>query len=544
MEKVCFKIKILNTIRNKTLLSALCILLLSFNVFCQQADEEIDKSLQQNFIIVEPVRQHELNPQVTNYASDSQLLSGLYEGLFTYNPKTLEPEYAIATDYRISRDKKRWTFSIRQNAKYSNGERITSENVRDSWLQMLSTPEASYASLLEVISNASEYRNGECGKEDVGIYAPSPDVLTIHLTKPANYLPRVLCHSAFSVIHRNPTVYSGAFYLDDRDETTYILKKNPYYWDKEHTQLEQITFIQSDDDDDNAFSFNTGLVDWVTSNINTEKLINKKAISINAEFATNYLFFKDSSRRPSYIAEDASSVWDFPEFRNALFEAMPWDVLRANTYVPAKTLVYPLGGYPAVEGYSYTDSAEAINLMKDARKKYGVEEDRIIPLVFDITEHALTEDKLEAMKKAFEPLGVELQVRKYPSAYYLALVPQSDADLFCYIWIGDFADPLAFLELFRSNSSMNDSGWSSREYDELLEKAAVCSDEERIRLLAQAETILLDNYVVIPIQHPVSFNIISLDEVCGWYSNAFDIHPLKYLYKRSIKSKVPNIVLR
>lgn len=496
-----------------------------------------------NFVILESVRTHELNPQITSYAADSQLLSGLYEGLFTYNPKTLEPEYAVAIDFRISRDKKRWTFTINPNAFFSNGEKITAENVRDSWLQLLATPEAPYSSLLDVILNAKEYRYGECTAEDVGIYTSGDSTLTIHLVKPANYLPRVLCHTAFSVIHRSPTVYSGAFYLDDCDGSTYILKKNPYYWDKENTHFEQITFLQSDDDVENAYYFNVGLVDWVTANIKTEKILDTKAMYLDAEFATNYLFFKHSSRRPSYVKAGYSSVWDFEEFRNALFEAMPWDSLRANTYVPATTLVFPLNGYPAVEGYSYTDSSEAVNLMKEARKKYQISDDEILPLVLDISEKSFPEEKLEALKKAFEPLGVELQIRTYPAAYYISSIANSDADLFCYVWIGDFADPLAFLELFRSESSLNDSGWNNKEYDELLELAAECVETERMKLLSQAESLLLDNYMVIPIQHPVSFNVINLNEIEGWYSNAFDIHPLKYLNKKTVSCDLPNVVL-
>lgn len=504
----------------------------------------IDKSLQNNFVIIENVRQHELNPQVTSMASDSQLLCGLYEGLFSYDPKTLEPMYAIAVDYRISRDKKRWTFTISDKAYFSNGEKITAESVRDSWLQLLATPEAPYASLLDVILNAEEYRYGLCEEEEVGIYANSEKSLTIHLKQPANYLPRVLCHTAFSVIHRNPTVYSGAFYLDDFEDSVYILKKNPYYWDKENTILESITLVQCDDEKENAYYFNTGLADWIVSNVDTNKIIEKKAVQLSAEFATSYIFFKYSSLKPSYVQANVSSVWDYEEFRNAIFEAMPWDVLRAGCYVPATTLVYPLPGYPSVEGYSYTDSKEAKILMDAAREKYGIEEDKVLPLVMDISENSFSEDKLAALKNAFAPLGVELQVRTIPSYYYINSVANSDADLFCYVWIGDFADPLAFLELFRTDSSLNASGWSSEEFDYLLDNAAMVSAEERIKLLAKAEELLLDSYVVIPIQHPVSFNLIDMDEVGGWYPNAFDIHPLKYLFKKSVTSKIPNVVLK
>ena len=83
--------------------------------------------------------------------------------------------------------------------------------------------------MLDVIRNASEYRHGECNIEEVGIYALSDYVLTVHLVKPANYLPKVLCHSAFSIVNRNPTVYSGPFYLNDMEPGYYSLKKNDYF---------------------------------------------------------------------------------------------------------------------------------------------------------------------------------------------------------------------------------------------------------------------------------------------------------------------------
>ena len=117
------------------------------------------------FTVIESVREHDLNPQTTSYASDAQMLTGLYEGLFTYDPVNLNPLYAIATDYRISRDKKRWTFTINANACFSNGEKITAADVRDSWLRLLSTPDAPYASLLDVIIGAEDYRLGKCGEQ-------------------------------------------------------------------------------------------------------------------------------------------------------------------------------------------------------------------------------------------------------------------------------------------------------------------------------------------------------------------------------------------
>lgn len=497
------------------------------------AQEEEDLSLKR-LTVIESMHPHELNPHITSYSSDAQLLSGLFEGLFTYDPVNLNPVYAIATDYRISRDKKRWTFTINPNACFDNGEKITAMSVRDSWLKLLSTPGAPYASLLDVISGAQAFRNGLCGEEQVGIYANSEESLSIHLEKPANYLPKLLCHSAFSVVYKESGVYSGPFSLVQTEEQgIYLMKKNPYYWDKDNVKLEEICFFQNDDMAENAFYFNTGIADWITGGVETGLLYNKSAFSFNAEFASAYFFFKCNSE-----------IWSRVEFRTALMEAVPWEALRKDFYVPANTFVFPLTGYPSVDGYSYTDVAEAKNLMQSAREKYGIPQDQKLFLIIELPENSGYEERLAALSDSWAELGVEVQLKLTKSYEYYTGVKTSNSDMFVYTWIGDFADPLAFLELFRGGSTLNDSKWQNDEYDSLIDKAAECSDEERYKLLARAETILLDSCIVLPVHHPVIYNVIDKNTVGGWSENAFDIHPLKYLYKKQEKTTVTNVVIK
>ena len=504
--------------------------------------DKLPQELQQNFIIVEPLRLHELNPQITNYSSDSQILNGLYEGLFSTNPLTLEPQYAIAKEFKISRDKKRWTITLRDDALFSNGEKITAESVRDCWLRMLANPTSPYSSLLDIIRGAEDFRNGRCDFSQVGIYATAENVLSIYLNSPANYLPRILCHTAFSITHSNPEIYSGPYELEIAADRRYILKKNPYYWDRANVTLERITFVQSENTDDNTYYYNTGEVDWVTASVNQQKLLDISAIQMSATFGTGYLYFKMSGRKPA--DSKCSKVWDYPEFRNAILEAFPWEKIHKKYLIPATTLVYPLSGYPQIDGFDYTDAIEASLKMKDAREKYGVASEEIIPLVMHVFENEFSEEEEKLLKEAFEPLGVELEIRKISSYLYYSTVAAADADILITSWIGDFADPLAFLELFRGASTMNESGWKNARFDELLEQAASAGDTERLKLLGQAENILMDEGMVLPLYRSVSSNIIDVNEVGGWYTNAFDLHPLKYLYKKQPKYNSANIVLR
>ena len=108
-----------------------------------------------------------------------------------------------------------------------------------------------------------------------------------------------MCHTAFSITHSDPEVYSGPYELEIFTERKYILKKNPYYWDKDNVTLERITFLQSENAEDNTYYFNTGAVDWITANVNQHKLLDLNAFQLNATFGTGFLYFKMSSRKPA-----------------------------------------------------------------------------------------------------------------------------------------------------------------------------------------------------------------------------------------------------
>lgn len=500
----------------------------------RQEDFSAEDSSEKNFVIIESKHSYNLNPRTANYSAEAQILTGLYEGLFSYDPITLDPVYAMVKNYRISRDKKRWTFELQEGIKFSDGEPITAETVRSSLLKAIAEPGAPFSSLMDIVNGAEEFRTGRGSAEDVGIYAMDSNAVSIHLKAPASHLPKILCMPAFAVTADDLSAYSGPFCLEEYSENRIILKKNKNYHDAESTKMEKITILLSNDADENVFAYNTGAADWIASSFNEQKLLSKDSIHLSAEFATQYFFFKFTEK----------SVFNNLNLRRALLEATPWNELRANTYVQAQSLVYALNGYPSVEGYSSTDIIEAKILMDKARNELNIEDNQKIKIRFAITDTDYMKKKAELLKKSWEPLGVELETVLFPEFEYLNNIEKTDADLFSYNWIGDFADPLAFLELFRGNSTMNVSGWNNKEFNAMLDEAALYTDENHNRLLAKAEQLLLDEAVIFPIQHPVSVNIINLNEVGGWALNAFDIHPLKYLFKREISTpSAPNIVL-
>lgn len=495
--------------------------------------QEINPDLQEEFRIVENRHNFDLNPHTSQYTIEAQILTGLYEGLFSYDPISLDPLYAIARDFRISRDKKRWTFSLRNDAKLSDGTQITAYTVKNSWLKLLKNPYAPYSSLFDIVSGANEFRCGRTIAEEVGIHVIDDYTISVVLTQPASYLPKILCMPAFAVTAGN-NIYSGPYTLQSHKADELILAKNENYYDKEHVNIKKIIYTFTDDDKESTFLFNTGKADWVSGTFNNNGLIDRNAIRMSAEYATQYFFFKNRK----------DSIWNIKEFREALLEAVPWEELRKNTYIQATTFVYPLGNYPKVEGYYYTDEKDAQLLMHQAKKERNMDPNQKLSISIAIPDTEYMRTKAQLLKDAWGNLDVNVEIKEFSSNFYLNLIETTNCDLYTYTWIGDFADPLAFLELFRSDSTLNVSNWSNKEFDRLLDESALYTDDNHTKLLSQAEQILLDEAVVLPIQHPVSLNIINLNNCGGWSVNAFDIHPLKWIFKREQKDDIPNVVLR
>lgn len=505
------------------------------NVFASGYESEGVPNLaeQREIRLISMTHQYDLNPHTASYTSEAQVLSGLYEGLFSYDPVTLEPRNALCVSYKISRTKKRWTFTLREGACFSTGEPITASTVRDSWLALLATPNAPYSSLLDCIEGARNFRTGKGVKEDVGISVRNDKTLVVHLEEPAEHLPRILCHHAFSIVSSKPNSFSGAFTLKSYKNNTIVLAKNPKYYDAASVIIPGITITLSDDLEENSYQFNTGNADWITEgNALAAKIINSDSIHIAAEFGTYYLFFKINN-----------APWDNADFRTALLEAIPYDSLRKNLTMPATTLVYPLPDYPAVPGIDDYDTDDAIALMNKARERMSIPYDQKISLKFAITDTEFMKGLAEQLKTAWEPLGVDLVVETTTMEQYNSSIPNWNADLFAYSWIGDFADPLAFLELFRSDSSLNVAKYNNKVFDDyLLSAARADTADEHYMYLSKAEKLLLDESVIIPIYHPISMHLIDYSSIGGWQTNALDLHPFKYLYIKHQTSKLKNLV--
>ena len=514
----------------RKIIFAFFLFFITFVSFAQESDKK--KELTVSISTGIPM----LHPHVAFNADEAQMLTAMYEGLTVYDPYTLQPVPAIAESWTVSGGRT-WRFNLRKDAKFENGEAITAKTFVDSWFNLL-TPGADYqyASLLDCIDGAADYRTGKLkAKEQVGIKAESEYVLLIYTNSPSEHLPNILCHHAFSAVSSSQLedaaafaklpyissvkqafkpISSGAYKIEAFTDKEILLTKNENYWDAASVEIPQIKLLLDINKEEAAQKFNSGEIDWLSNAGILSKIGDERYIHIDPMFATEYFFFKTTT-------EPVKNK----ELRRALLLAIPYNELRDGYFIKAASLIFPLAGYPEVNGIDEYNIFKAEQIIAELKLK---DEERHLTICLPESDYYT--DLSNILIKAWEKIGISCQIKFSPFSEYYDYLKSSDYNLGVISWIGDFADPLAFLEMFRFKSTLNDSGWSSNEFEQNLRKAGAETQlKKRYEYLAKAEQILLDESVIIPLSHNTSVNIIDTYSIGGWYSNAIDIHPFKFI---------------
>ncbi|MFH2115063.1 MAG: peptide ABC transporter substrate-binding protein [Spirochaetota bacterium] len=472
----------------------------------------------------------ELHPYKSIYAHEMQVFTALYEGLFSYDPQTLDPVRALAGSFEKSPDGKTWTFRIRQNAFWSDGSPVTALDFVESWRYLLApSTGAEYAVFLDIIKGAQDYRTGKNKRADsVGVQALDSKTLQVELVAPAAYFTRLLCHSAFVPVHwsmrgirdwtADKIVGNGPYRILSMDSGEMVLEADPLYWDAASVKSPGLRILFLDNEDEATARYNAGEIHWLMDMADTDSLVTPDAMQFSPMFGTSYYFWNASAK-----------PWNDARVRRALALMIPWDKIRTeeNYFSPTKVLILPFAGYESPEGINESNEEEARRLLAAARFKDGK---GLPPVRFVVPEGELHQANAAIFEEAWAPLGIKLEVTTVPAGDFTRDNRPDGFSLSFNGWIGEFDDPAAFLLMWVSDSGLNEAKYRSREYDRLIARSMNEEGATRLATLAEAEGKLLADAAVMPLYHSLSFNVVDLDVIQGWYVNPLDMHPFKSIY--------------
>ena len=488
----------------------------------------------------------DLDPQLITSVTDSQIVLGLMEGLTAMDPKDAHPVPGVAEKWEVSADNLTWTFHLRADARWSNGDPVTAHDFAYAYQRILSPGLASeYSALLYCLRGAEAFNTGKSSDfATVGMRVIDDRTLALTLHDPVAYLPALVMHQAWNPVHRatiekfgrmdergtrwtRPGNYvgNGAFTLAAWEPNQIVrLVKSETYWDRAAVRLHEVNYYPIEDRVTEEAAFRSGQLHVSGTvppdKIDTYKREHPELLRQEPTFAAYYLTY--NTTKPPFADARVRRALALVVDRRALCEK----VLRGGR-TPAYNLTPPgIAGYASAPGFK-EDIAEAQRLLAEAGFKNGDGFPRVELLMAKGGNSQLP----EAMQQMWRiHLGIDIAIVLQEGRVLVDSLRAKSYDVSIAGWVGDYLDPSTFLDLFRTGNGNNHTGWTSAAYDQLINDALKAGDDAvRYPLYHRAERLLMDEMPIGPLILGRR-NYLVRPSVKGWEPNVLDLHPLKGVY--------------
>lgn len=489
----------------------------------------------------------DLDPHVTTGEPEHKVMMALFEGLVTENPGDLKPNPGVAERWDVSPDGTVYTFHLRTNSVWSNGDRLTAHDFVASFERML-TPElgAKYANMLYPLKNGEAFNLGKVKDfREVGAKALDDFTLQLTLHSPTPYFLSLIMHNSWFPVHL-PTIRkhgsvtdranrwslpenfvgNGAFKLAEWKINSHVrVVKNSNHWDAANVKLREIYFYPTENQDAEERAFRAGML-HISKDVPQMKIEvykkNRPEVYRGEPILTTYFYRVNVTKPPL----------NDKRVRKALALAIDRDlIVRRVTrggQVPAFHFTPPgIQGYAPRARFS-GGAEEARRLLAEA----GYPDGKGFPAVnilFNTHEgHKAVAEAIQQMWA--KELNIPVTLRNEEWKVFLRTTEKLDYQIARAGWGGDYPDPNSFLDLAVTDGGNNETGWSNAEYDRLIAEAArTINPEQRMELFQQAETILLDEVPFIPIYFYTRPTLVHT-AVRNFLPNVLDLHQWKHVY--------------
>lgn len=468
-----------------------------------------------------------LDPAIMTGISEGTIANAIFEGLTRYD-KDAKIVPGIAEKWDISTDGLKYTFHLR-DSKWSNGDPLTAADFEYAWKRALDPKtESEYAYQLYYIKGAEDYNTGKIkDASQVAVKAVDAKTLEVELRTAA---PQFLGLTSFQTLLplNKKTVEANANWWKDpktlvtngpfkvtawNHRQTVDCVKNENYWDAKTVKLEKLVFNLVDSQQTALTLFETGQLDMGMNPPPQEldRLKQENKLVITPQLST-YFYRFNTTKKP----------FNDVRVRKALTLAIDRDAIVKNITKAGETpaTAFIPNGIPDAEaGKDYRqvggalfdyklNVAEAKKLLAEAGYPNGKGFPTVSILHNNDEKHAKIAQAIQEMWKT--NLGVNVKINSQEWQVYLDAEDNLDYDIARAGWVADYVDPMTFADMFVTGGGNNDTGWSSKAYDEAIKEANSTGDQaKRMEAMHKAEKILVDDMPIMPIYfytQPYLFN--------------------------------------
>lgn len=522
----------------KTLFQFFLILLLTIS--CSKETKNIKDELTVNL----GYELQSIDPAINDETYGFIYINHAFEGLLTkdINGKIVG---GSSDKWEISEDKLKYTFHIREDAKWSDRKKLKADDFVYSYRRVVNPKTASpIAYLMYYIKNAKDINTGKKPIESLGVTAVDENTLTIELENPTLYFEDILASGGCYVPVREdiinkygddwtwkPEAYigNGAYKMTERKPDELIaFELNTNYWDYKNQIAKKINFVLIADEYISLNAVRTGDVDF---SINAppigeiESLIKENLMAVSDIIGVYYLDLnnKDKTLSDKRVRKALSLAID----RNYIVSNIGYGkLIAAESFVPPvvkgleKSFREESSNFIIANNYS-NNIIEAKKLLAEA----GYPNGENFPILEVKVSSGFYTTVLEAIQQMWKNnLNIDVAVRTEESKITLPFRQSGNYQIARTSWTGDYNDPLTMLQIMTSDSDINYGGFSNERYDYLINFSTTSTNEkERMEALKEAEAIIFEEMPIIPFIYRTDFLVVNpklknyIDDPLGRY---------------------------
>lgn len=490
----------------------------------------------------------DMNSVTTTDATAISIMRDVLEGLTSLDQEN-KPVPGVAESWDISEDGLVYTFHLRDNAVWSNGEPVTANDFVFAWTQLFTAETgANYATTWQTyIKGAEQALAGD--PSGLGVKAVDDYTLEVTLNNPCAYFLNLMAFPSFYPVNEafwtevggvdgygrdaDKMLYNGPYVMSEwQHESQVTITKNDQYWDKDNKAFIPTVYMKMINDSGAALNaFQAGELDMVgLSGEQVQLLVAEGVAPDQYEDGTPaYLEYNTNGGTPS--SEAVGKGLANAKVRKALTYAIDAqsyiDNVAKSSYLPADGMVpgaIESGSYSSARGslIDRTMPVEDIKAMFDeGLKEAGITAADFTPVI--TTDEGDSAYKMVAFiqNQWKEKLGIEATVQQLTFKSRLDAQTKQNYDVCVALWGPDYDDALTYLDMFLTGVGNNHTGWSNEEFDKLIKDSYSQTDAAaRQDMLIQAETILMDEMPIGPIYFRVR-DYVMADKLTGVTRTAF-----------------------
>lgn len=486
---------------------------------CQKKSNSTPKN-QDKITVVQNVPVDSLDPTVAYQVTSCLTVANTVEGLYTVDANE-KAQLGLASKVETSNNGLTKTFTIRDDAKWSNGDPVTANDFVFSWRRFASPKVGSpynFEIIASGIKNAGAVVAGKKPLTALGVKAKNDKTLVVQLEHPVTFLSKILSFSSFAPINQKYFEKMGKKYAQDSahmivtgpyqikdwklGDNTVQLVKNPKYWDAKNVKVKEVKIDVITDPEKAAIAFENGSADYVHL---SGQLVSKYRKDQNyQEEVSNFIhYLMFNLKKPGF---------DNPEVRKAISYSVDCKEITTHILkdgsVPIHSMVMKGLAKDPASGKDFADEsttnlsqyspAKAKKLWNKAKAKTKM---RSFTLLYDDSDPVYSNLAAYVKAQVEKNLpGMKVNLQQVAKKTRLDKMAKSTFDVAITRWAPDYADPTAVLGMYTTNNASNYGKWSNSKFDKLVEQAGNTSNRaKRFQTLLKANDILIDSAACPPL---------------------------------------------